>query len=159
MEPWYKIATPRQEVREGRSFNPDEFAIALEQDEVLNFINRHRDRAEAFYAFVDNLVRSMTARAHAAALISLPRSQVEMTDWDVMWQERPTKVVRRVAKDLIANDETEISEVVRRRLFPSSSENGKRFPSISRPGGPWPCWRNGSPGRTGMGINGHDANH
>src|ERR1700674_1206571 len=31
MEPWYKIATPREEVREGRSFNPDEFAIALEQ--------------------------------------------------------------------------------------------------------------------------------
>jgi len=31
MEPWYKVATPRREVREGRSFNPDEFAIALEQ--------------------------------------------------------------------------------------------------------------------------------
>src|SRR5712692_8409334 len=31
MEPWYKNATPRAEVREGRSFNPDEFAIALEQ--------------------------------------------------------------------------------------------------------------------------------
>src|SRR5215469_8112949 len=31
MEPWYRIATPRREVREGRSFNPDEFAIALEQ--------------------------------------------------------------------------------------------------------------------------------
>src|SRR6516162_2665699 len=31
MEPWYKVATPRTEVREGRSFNPDEFAIALEQ--------------------------------------------------------------------------------------------------------------------------------
>src|SRR5688572_2855777 len=31
MEPWYKVATPRAEVREGRSFNPDEFAIALEQ--------------------------------------------------------------------------------------------------------------------------------
>jgi hypothetical protein len=31
MEPWYKVATPRQEVREGRSFHPDEFAIALEQ--------------------------------------------------------------------------------------------------------------------------------
>jgi hypothetical protein len=30
MEPWYKVATPRKEVREGRSFNPDEFAIALE---------------------------------------------------------------------------------------------------------------------------------
>src|SRR5437667_882207 len=31
MEPWYKVATPRREVREGRSFNPDEFAIHLEQ--------------------------------------------------------------------------------------------------------------------------------
>lgn len=31
MEPWYKVATPRAEVREGRSFHPDEFAIALEQ--------------------------------------------------------------------------------------------------------------------------------
>src|SRR4051794_14423364 len=31
MESWYRHALPRQEVREGRSFNPDEFAIALEQ--------------------------------------------------------------------------------------------------------------------------------
>ena len=31
MDPWYKIVTPRREVREGRSFNPDEFAIALDQ--------------------------------------------------------------------------------------------------------------------------------
>ena len=40
-----------------------------------------------------------------------------MTDWDLQWQDRITKVVRRVAKDLIVNDEAEISEVVRRRLF------------------------------------------
>ncbi len=51
---------------------------------------------------------------HAAAVISLPRSQVEMTDWDHQWQERITKVVRRVARDLIAIDESEISEVVHR---------------------------------------------
>ncbi len=31
MEPWYKVTTPQAEVREGRSFNPDEFAIALER--------------------------------------------------------------------------------------------------------------------------------
>jgi Predicted ATPase (AAA+ superfamily) len=30
-EPWYKVTSPRKEVREGRSFNPDEFAIHLEQ--------------------------------------------------------------------------------------------------------------------------------
>ena len=40
-----------------------------------------------------------------------------MTDWDRQWQDRITKVVRRVARDLIANDEAEIGDVVRRRLF------------------------------------------
>jgi hypothetical protein len=27
MEPWHNVATPRKGVREGRSFNPDEFPI------------------------------------------------------------------------------------------------------------------------------------
>lgn len=86
-------------------------------DEVLNFTNRHRAMAEQFYAFIQNLTVAMTGTQRSAAVISLPRSQVEMTDWDLQWQERITHVVRRVAKDLIANDETEISEVIRRRLF------------------------------------------
>jgi len=86
-------------------------------DEVLNFVNRHRVLAEPFYAFLQNLTVAMTGRSQGAAVVSLPRSQVEMTEWDYQWQERITKVVRRVAQDLIANDETEISEVIRRRLF------------------------------------------
>lgn len=86
-------------------------------DEVLNYLNRHRGMADQFHAFVQNLTVAMTGTTHGAAIISLPRSQVEMTDWDMQWQDKITKVVRRVAKDLIANDEAEISEVVRRRLF------------------------------------------
>src|SRR5207245_2337288 len=86
-------------------------------DEVLNFLNRHRGSAESFHAFIQNLTVATTGTTHGAAMISLPRSQVEMTEWDQEWQDRISKVVRRVAKDLIANDETEISEVVRRRLF------------------------------------------
>ena len=31
MTPWYKVVARRQEVREGRSFSPDEFAIVLDQ--------------------------------------------------------------------------------------------------------------------------------
>lgn len=86
-------------------------------DEVLNFLNRHRTMAEGFHAFIQNLTVAMTGTRRGAAMISLPRSQVEMTPWDQDWQDKITKVVKRVAKDLIANDETEISEVVRRRLF------------------------------------------
>ena len=100
-----------------RVFAAAEAPVLLLFDEVLNFINRHRDMAEAFHAFLQNLTVAVTGVTRAAAVISLPRSQVEMTDWDQQWQDRITKVVRRVARDLIANDESEISEVVRRRLF------------------------------------------
>ncbi len=87
-------------------------------DEVLNYINRHRGTdAEKFHSFIDNIARAMTGIDGSAAVISLPRSQVEMSDYDLQWQEKINKVVRRVAKDLIANDEAEISEVVRKRLF------------------------------------------
>lgn len=86
-------------------------------DEVLNYLNRHRGGAESFHAFIQNLTVATTGTTHGACVISLPRSQVEMTEWDQEWQDKIAKVVRRVAKDLIANDETEISEVVRRRLF------------------------------------------
>jgi hypothetical protein len=86
-------------------------------DEVLNFLNRHRGMAEQFFAYIQNLTVATTGVTNGVAVISLPRSQVEMTDWDMQWQDKITKVVRRVAKDLISNDEAEISEVVRRRLF------------------------------------------
>ena len=100
-----------------RVFAAAEAPVLLLFDEVLNFVNRHRDRAEGFHAFTQNLTVAVTGTSGAAAVISLPRSQVEMTEWDRQWQDRITKVVRRVARDLIANDEAEIGDVVRRRLF------------------------------------------
>jgi hypothetical protein len=86
-------------------------------DEVLNFLSRHRDRAEGFRDFLGNLVRTVTGTTGSAAVISLPQSKPEMSDWDLRWQDVIVKEVNRVAKNLIANDEAEISEVVRLRLF------------------------------------------
>jgi hypothetical protein len=100
-----------------RLFNAAGGTVLVLIDEALNFVNRHRALAEPFHAFIQNLTVAMTGAERCAAVISLPRSQVEMTSWDQEWHEKITKVVRRVAKDLIANDEGEISEVVRRRLF------------------------------------------
>src|SRR5262245_2691033 len=100
-----------------RVFRAAEAPVLLLFDEVLNFLNRHRAMAESFHAFIQNLTVATTGTTHGATVISLPRSQVEMTESDQEWQDKISKVVRRVAKDLIANDETEISEVVRRRLF------------------------------------------
>lgn len=101
----------------GRVFEAADGPVLLLFDEVLNFLNRHRGMADQFHSFIQNLTVATTGRTGTVAVISLPRSQVEMTDWDIQWQDKITKVVHRVSKDLIANDETEIGEVVRKRLF------------------------------------------
>ena len=110
----------------GRVFAAAGAPVLVLFDEVLNFVNRYRTLADPFHAFIQNLTVAMTGTTHGAAVVSLPRSQVEMSDFDLAWQDRITKVVRRVAKDLLANDETEVSEVVRRRLFDGIGEDRYR---------------------------------
>jgi len=60
-------------------------------DEVLNYLNRHRAMADSFHAFIQNLTVATTGTTRAAAVISSPRSQVEMTESDQQWQDRITK--------------------------------------------------------------------
>ncbi len=129
-------ATPPGTEAIGRVFQAADAPVLLLFDEVLNYLNRHRGMAESFHALIQNLTVAMTGTTHGACVISLPRSQVEMTEWDQEWQDRIAKVVRRVAKDLIANDEAEISEVVRRRLFQDlGSEKIRR--NVSKAFGDW----------------------
>ena len=121
----------------GRVFAAAGAPVLVLFDEVLNFVNRYRKLADPFHAFIQNLTVAMTGTTHGAAVISLPRSHVEMSDFDMAWQDKITKVVRRVAKDLLANDETEVSEVVRRRLFDAIGASGSpsgRAPAARRPG-------------------------
>ena len=91
--------------------------VLLLFDELLNLFSRHRGLAEPMHAFLHNIVRGFVGSNHRAAVISLPRSQVEMTEWDLNWQDKIVKVIGAVAKPLLVNDEAEISEVIRRRLF------------------------------------------
>ena len=91
--------------------------VLLLFDELLNLFSRHRGLGEPMHAFLHNIVRGFVGSNHRAAVISLPRSQVEMTDWDLQWQDKIVKVIGAVAKPLLVNDEAEISEVIRRRLF------------------------------------------
>jgi len=110
----------------GRVFEVAGGPVLILCDEVLNFVNRHRVMAEPFHAFIQNLAVAATGNPRIAVVFSLPRSQVEMTEWDLQWQERITKVVNRVARELIANDEAEISEVIRRRLFEDLGNDTER---------------------------------
>ena len=50
LDPWYRVAVPRDEVRQGRSFNPDEFAIHLERVVANKGTEDYRDRPSFFRA-------------------------------------------------------------------------------------------------------------
>jgi hypothetical protein len=114
-----------------RLFTMVDAPILILMDEVLNFINRHRVLAEPFYAFLDNLMRAATGIRGVAVVLSLPQHASEMTQFEQDWQDRITKTVKRVARDLVGNDEAELSEIVRRRLFAQVGEPSIRT-SVAR---------------------------
>lgn len=91
--------------------------VLLLFDELLNLLTRHKSLAEPMHAFVHNIVRGLIGTSHRAAVFSLPKSQMEMNDWELDWQDKIVKAVGAVAKPLLVNDEAEIGEVIRRRLF------------------------------------------
>jgi hypothetical protein len=75
----------------GKLFQAAGGVVLVLFDEVLNYLNRHRAMADSFHAFIQNLTVATTGTTRAAALISLPRSQVEMSESDQQWQDRITK--------------------------------------------------------------------
>jgi hypothetical protein len=91
--------------------------VLLLFDEVLNGFSRHKWLAEPMHAFFHVIVRTLGGSQAKAAVLSLPRSPVEMNEFDLQWQERISKTIGAVAKPLLVNDEAEIGEVIRRRLF------------------------------------------
>lgn len=64
--------------------------VLLLFDEVLNSLTRHKHLAEPMHAFIHNVMRGFIGQKGRAAVISLPRSQVEMTPFDQQWQDKIT---------------------------------------------------------------------
>jgi predicted AAA+ superfamily ATPase len=127
--------------------------VLLLFDEVLNFVSRHRSMAEPFHAFLQNLTVAVTGTTQAAAVISLPRSQVEMTDWcfertarlPAEWLAVDTATTETKAREFCGVDLKRAIPFIQ-RPFRSFSASGVRSPSSSRPEARWPCWHNGFPG-------------
>jgi hypothetical protein len=72
MDPWYKVATPRKEVREGRSFNPDEFAVPLEQVVAGTAPEDYRD-PEKFFSRTCFTASAQRSRRNGTAATLGPR--------------------------------------------------------------------------------------
>ena len=102
-----------------RKFLPTNKPTLILLDELLNYISRNRKSglAAQFYNFIHNLSEEARGSENVVLVASIPASELEMTAEDQADYTRFKKLLDRVGKAAIMAEESETSEIIRRRLF------------------------------------------
>jgi predicted AAA+ superfamily ATPase len=104
-----------------RQFLPKDKPALILMDELLNYLNRERNRKMGLggqlYSFVQNLSEEARAQDRVVLAVSLPSVVDEMTPEDQADFQRFEKLLDRLGKAMIMSAESETSEIIRRRLF------------------------------------------
>ncbi|HEX6984157.1 MAG TPA: DUF499 domain-containing protein, partial [Planctomycetaceae bacterium] len=100
-------------------------------DELLNYVSRARQakQRDQFFAFLHNLSEECRARNDLVLCVSIPASTfTEMMPEDVADYEALKKLLDRLGKAIMMSADTEMAEVIRRRLFDwdGLSDDGRR---------------------------------
>jgi hypothetical protein len=150
MEPWYNVATPRKEVREGRSFNPDEFAIHLEQV-IANTAPEDYREPDKFFA---RTCFTRALREHAGMVLRRLSGETANTA-PVM--TLITQFGGGKTHTLTAGDSRFATHFTPPHCQYSSG-SGRLFRNISKPAGPSLCLHSGFHGLTAPALPMHAAN-
>jgi hypothetical protein len=88
-------------------------------DELLNYVSRARRSglSEQMYDFLQNLSEEARARDSLVLCVSIPASELEMNPTDQRDYDAYKKLLDRVGKAISMSSETEVTEIIRRRLF------------------------------------------
>lgn len=88
-------------------------------DELLNYISRGRSigQRDQFFNFLQNLSEEARARNNMVLCVSIPASELEMNPDDQRDHDSLKKLLDRLGKAIMMSAETEIAEIIRRRLF------------------------------------------
>jgi hypothetical protein len=103
-----------------RQFLPKDRPSLILMDEIMNYVSRYRKSgfADQLYDFLQNLSETVRGMDNIVLVISIPKSEViEMTPDDMTDYERLKHMLNRVGKAMIMSAESEVSEIIRRRLF------------------------------------------
>jgi len=107
-----------------RKILPKNKPVLILMDEVLNFMTRARAErvgrstfAAQFYEFLQALSEEASGRPGVCLVLSLPKSEQEMTAEDEADFGRLQKLATRVGKPFVLAEGLEIAEIIRKRLF------------------------------------------
>ncbi len=88
-------------------------------DELLNYVSRSRKSglSDQFYDFVQSLSEESRARENIVLCVSIPASELEMNPEDQRDYDSYKKMLDRLGKVISMASDTEVTEIIRRRLF------------------------------------------
>ena len=110
-----------------RKIIPKDKPVLILMDEVMDYVGRalnvkagetkETTLASQFYSFICNLSEVATSQEKICLVVSLPRSEMEMSPEEEVIFARINKFLNRTSKSYILSEGMEIPEIVRRRLF------------------------------------------
>jgi predicted AAA+ superfamily ATPase len=108
-----------------RQILPKDKPCLILMDELMNYVSRSRRSglSSQLYNFIQNLSETARGEENVVLVISVPASELEMTPEDHTDYSRIKKLLDRLSKAIIISTETDISEIIRRRLFEFDSKS------------------------------------
>ena len=88
-------------------------------DEIISYVSTYRSKGygDRLYNFIDGLAETRRGESNVVLVVSIPASELEYTSADIADEARFKKMLDRVGKAISMASDTEVNEIIRRRLF------------------------------------------
>jgi predicted AAA+ superfamily ATPase len=113
-----------------RAMLPKDRPVLILMDEIMSYVSTYRKKGygDRLYNFLDCLAETARGEKNVAVVVSIPGSELEYTADDIADEMRFKKMLDRLGKAMMMSADTEIAEIIRRRLFDwhGMSEDAKK---------------------------------
>ena len=98
---------------------PKDRPVLILLDEFISYASTYRKKGygDRLYNFLDCLAETPAARRTSLWSSSIPASELEYTAEDIADEARFKKMLDRLGKAILMSADTEMAEIIRRRLF------------------------------------------
>ncbi|MFO0966106.1 MAG: DUF499 domain-containing protein [Gemmataceae bacterium] len=102
-----------------RAMLPKDRPVLILMDEIISYVSTYRKKGygDRFYNFLDCLAETARGEKNVAVIASIPASELEYTAEDIADEARFKKMLDRLGKAILMSADTEMAEIIRRRLF------------------------------------------
>ena len=102
-----------------RAMLPKDRPVLILMDEIISYVSTYRSKGygNRLYNFLDCLGETARGEKNVAVVVSIPASELEYTAADVADEQRFQKMLDRLGKAIMMSADTEMAEIIRRRLF------------------------------------------